>query len=209
MSKLVALAAAAVLFVAGSAHADEQSTTPEPTSTPTPGAKAEAPKKKMEVWYGYQTLTADGSALILGILSGASDSGGAQVGFAVASLVSYAVIPSVIHGVHGHPGRAAGDAAIRLGAPVVGALLGGFIGNAASSSNQSDFGDDFAGTIVGGLIGFAAGIAGASIIDATLLTYETVDVEPPPPDRKPQAITVLPSAGPTRNGFSAGLAGTF
>lgn len=195
---LAALALCATLFATTSAHADE--------SLPEPAVEADKPQTAQKRWYGYQTLATDAASVaLLGLAIAADDNGTAQTGFLVASGATYAIAPGVVHGVHGNPGRAVGDVAIRVFAPVVTTGVGALLGVATS---DRDLGSQLGGVLVGGLIGFVTGVAGAMALDATVLAY---DSSPAGAEKKPAktGASIAPSFGPTKNGFAAGLSGTF
>lgn len=112
---LSAVSAAAILLAASVAHADE------PTPSPDAETKAEGPTPKTESrWYGYQTLASDAAAVALFAMSAGSDSEPVSTTAGVLGLATYAVAPAIIHGVHGHPGKAVGD-------PSAGPARGGFM----------------------------------------------------------------------------------
>ena len=106
--------------------------------------------------------------------------------------------------MHGNPGRAIGDVAIRLGAPVVTTGIGALIGVAGSDKGSDG---QVVGLLIGSVLGFATGIVGAMALDASVLAYE----DGPRAEKKaaPKSATITPSFGPTKSGFAAGLSGTF
>lgn len=78
------------------------------------GDEGRGPNTKTESrWYGYQTLASDAAAVaLLPAMSAGSDSEPVSTTAGVLGLATYAVAPAIIHGVHGHPGKAVGDTAI-------------------------------------------------------------------------------------------------
>jgi hypothetical protein len=202
-AKVLAVVAtsALVLSITNIASADE-------TAESAPPARPEQPKTETR-WYGYQTLAADGSALAFVALSGAVSNDGAKTGFGLAALGSYAIAPAIIHAVNGHPWRGVGDAAIRLAAPVAAGFLGAMIGAAAykpSNDPNAGLSDAFGmmgAEMVGLEIGVLTGIAAAVTIDAAVLAKDEV------PAAAPKTASITPLAGPTKNGFTAGVGGTF
>jgi len=173
-------------------------------STPT------TPRSQQEIWYGWQTLLADGAALGTWIAAGFADSSAVSgVGTGI-----YLLGPPVIHFVHGRVGPGFGSFGIRLLAPPVGAGIGALTGLAIGGSS-GEFGTTLGGLFLGFLIGAFVGWGTAVAIDAAVLSYEKVE----PNDKtatlkKPQALRLLPSLvlTPTpQGGFvgAGGLTGTF
>jgi hypothetical protein len=134
----------------------------------------ETPTLDDPTWYGWQTLLADGAAAAL--VAGGLASGRSVV--TAAGVASFALTPGVIHGVHGHPGKAAGDIAVRIGSPIVCAvvlgLAGALLGRTTAPSHYGPA-DDVSpsgaetGLTLGGLIGLGVGVVAASAIDAGML----------------------------------------
>lgn len=172
---------------------------------------AETVRATQTRWYGWQTLSADGSAIALGVVSSQLGPGLAGDSFGIAALGAYAVAPSVIHAAHGSLGRAAGDIALRAVTPLVGGFVGGLIGGALYE--PSDAGASLAAAVLGptpGIVegmyyGALAGAVAASAIDAAVLARETTRAEPSRPATVAWSARVAPSA----NGISAGIGGTF
>jgi len=157
-----------------------------------PAAPAESNPGEHTSWYGWQTLTADASALVLLISAatvGDHDEGLAQA-LAIGSLATYVAGGPIVHGVHGNPGRAIGSLGLRAGAPVAGALLG--------AANEDCHGGDFCG-MQGAFVGFAVGAGVAMVLDAAFLAHETVPDEP--------VVTPVVTTG--KNGTWLGLSGRF
>lgn len=217
---LAAMSAAAVLLVASVAHADEPSSewTPEATEA----AARPVPPPTESSWYGYQTLSTDAAAIALVAIGATSDSTPVKGATGVMGVATYAIAPAVIHGVHGHAGKAVGDVAIRIFTPLVGIGVGALAGAAMFEPSRdpgltgvitNTFGKEVAileGAAIGGFIGIGTAIA----IDAAALGWETVPAqkkEAPRPiaSAKPAGPTFHPSGGPTRDGFVAGVGGTF
>jgi len=155
------------------------------------------PPPKMQ-WYGYQPIIADSATLALSI-------GLAKAGaFDFVTLVPYALAGPIIHVVHGNYATAGIDVGVRVGMPIgaglVGAGLGALFGAAGSSSGQGEE-DAAIGAAVGAIVGFGAGIVGACVIDAAVLSYE--------PIKPPAAAKWVPTVVPIRGGAGLGLGGVF
>ncbi len=229
LSALTLAALATTLFTATPAHAEPGASARsrvEPEASPAadqPVAKV----SKESHWYGYQTLAVDAAALGLYALSGTADGTTAGSVLGTTGVVAYAVVPGVIHLAHHSPGKAVGDLALRVGTPLVAGAIGFVIGLATYSppppSQPATIGEAIAqpieetgrvmragvdGLQVGALIGAAAAIG----IDAAFLAREDVRKPEPAPTaaaKTASTTTIVPSLGPTKNGFSAGLSGTF
>lgn len=214
---LAALSMTATLALTTTASADASPWSGQ--SAPTeeaPAATVREPEKEQKVWYGYQTLIADGAALTLPIIGAASDGqSSSRAALGTMSLISYAVTPAVIHMAHGHIGKGFGDLALRVVTPVATGIGGLFIG-AAIGAGQADGKDPLTGTVTilvyeiyGGMVGLVTGVVAASAIDAGLLAWETAPAPKEKPVAKAKPFTVTPSVGPTKDGFAAGVGGTF
>jgi hypothetical protein len=113
-------------------------------------------------WYGWQTLSIDGAALLTGLVA----PGDAPVYVAVADLTGVALV----HVLHQQPGRAAASVGIRVLLVTLGAMLG-----AAVLPRGGPEGEELAGAAPGALTGAVA----ASLLDAFVLARE-----PPLGDRR-------------------------
>jgi hypothetical protein len=154
-------------------------------------------------WYGWQTLTSDGSAIALGGLAyGADKAGGTSITnvFWTASVATFFVGAPVIHWTHGHVGRGFGSLGLRVGLPLGAFLAGALIGNAACGDSDSD--NSLVGCPVGvGAFAALAGLVAATIVDAAVLAREPVT----PPAAPPIQAAFVPSDG----GGKLVLAGRF
>jgi hypothetical protein len=152
-------------------------------------------------WYGWQTLIADGTSLVvLPVLGGATQSE-ALLGMAVGG---YFLAPPVIHAVHGRWGMTFASLGIRLGLPTVGVLLG-------AAADQDECGGDLC-LPVGAAIGFIIGIGGAVTIDAALLSDEKIDTEErdAAARAKRRGFAWTPVVGPRKEGgFDVGFGAIF
>ncbi len=199
---LAALVLTAAIATSARAHADEPAT---PTSPPA-AAPAAAPlprgfeREEETSWYGWQTLIADGtSLLVLPIVAGVTQSptlGAVAVG-------GYFLAPPFIHGAHGRWGIFAASLGLRVGMPVVGGLLG--------AAAQGDCRGDLC-IPVGAAIGVAIGVLGAVALDAALLSYEPEEHDPRYRGQptKPSQTAWSPTIAPRKEGgFTLGLGATF
>jgi hypothetical protein len=116
-------------------------------------------------WYGWQTLIADGSSLVL-LLAAAtiSQNRGSDPDFLVAAgLLGYEFAPGIVHFAHGNTGRGFASFGLRLGMP----LAGAFVGVATASGC-----DDYLCETQGAAIGLLLGMGGAIALDAAVFAYE-------------------------------------
>ncbi len=165
-----------------------------PAPCPSPHA-TEIESAKRRVWYGWQTLTADGVALILASTAGSSDSSPASLG--VASLAVYALGGPVIHAANGSVGKMGLSLAMRVGAPL---LLGAGSYYAAGGGSGGDWGPAL--IAIGGAV---VGTAGAIAVDAAVLARKDAPSEP-----KAASLRIMPSVAPARGGgATVGAIGTF
>ncbi len=173
----------------------------------------EQPKKTKRVWYGWQTLTMDGVAVMSGGIlakAGYDNAGWVWVG-------TYAFGPPVVHALHGHVGIAFADLGIRVVLPTLTTLAGAAIGCSGGSNDDDGFGN-LASCVTGVAVGFLVGYAGAIAVDAAVLARETVPVDPNTDDakeiRKQEAkrastFSVMPDFGVGQNKATFGLHGQF
>ncbi|MEB2313675.1 MAG: hypothetical protein OZ921_10145 [Sorangiineae bacterium] len=171
---------------AGTAYGYSQPWTP-PRHLPPPGGAASA--RTRSVWYGWQTLLADAAAVGM-FVAAAEVEDHSGVGY-VAAGVTYVAVPAAIHVAHGRPWVGAGDAALRVGMPVM-------LGQVGTNLEQCSRREFFCG-LSGFIIGLAVGWSGAVAIDASLLARKTVPEEP--------RVVILPMAELGRAGVS--VAGAF
>ncbi len=178
-------------------------TTVAPTPAASPGAEAKLEPKHERHWYGYQTLIADGAGQVLALVALTTDNKGLESTLGPVPLTSYVLTPGIIHIAHRNIGKGIGDVGLRVGAPVVGALAGILI----ADGRLDDL--DVGGAVMG-ILGASIGVGAAIAIDASVLAWED-DSPAPLATRAPakSAVSVIPSIGPTKNGFAAGLHGTF
>ena len=168
----------ACTVTAAAAHADPPSLTPV-VSEPIASAGTES--------YALQTLSTDGAALAL---IAAGHSSGPVIALGVAT---YAVGAPLVHGYHHQSGHAAGSLALRLGLPLLGALVG-----AAAASHDSPDSD---GQVAAPAFGVMCGAIAASLVDAAFLARQPVRAKEP---------RWAPAVGTTRQGgLTAGIAGHF
>jgi len=101
------------------------------------------PWEGAQTWYGWQTLSADGAALLLGGVGAvrlATDDAYANQGSnglagtgLRAGLVVFALGTPLMHGLHRHPARAVGSLAMRVLLPLLGAFA---FGNGGCSGSR-------------------------------------------------------------------------
>jgi hypothetical protein len=162
-----------------------------PPAQPAPEADQ---SQTVQEWYGYQNLAADGAAFALAMAAGSTENREAGNALGWLSFGTYVLASPIIHGLHGGGvGRSLASGAMRLGLPVLGAVIGGSM---ASCDGREGCWDDLGGIALGGLIGIGTAI----VIDDLALSVEEHHVE-----RPMWTPTVAPSAG----GMTFGVAGTF
>jgi hypothetical protein len=176
-----------------------------------PGASAPASSPERR-WYGWQTLACDGLALLTMSPSLVVDSTApAAIGY-----VTFLLAAPVVHAAHGRWGRAFGSAGIRLGLPLVLAVVGHAL--VAEKDNKTIFGKGprFEESRRAELIGVFIGFAIASALDASLFAYESVPSTDERPARRTKASAAnhsfrpsLPSVTPSSDGAQFTWGGIF
>jgi hypothetical protein len=112
----------------------------------------------------------------------------------------------IVHFAHNEIGKGFGSLGVRAGAPLALAIVGGVVGLAASSGNNSDDGwGALAGVAVGAGVGFCLGIVGAIAIDAAAFSEEKIPAKAP----AMASFTIVPTVAPIHNGASFGFVGAF
>jgi hypothetical protein len=186
-----------------------------PPAAPAAVAATPAPPKPEyeKVWYGYQTLIADGASAGLffaGIGTGTSP-------MTVAGYLTFVLATPVIHMVHGNIGPGFGSMGIRLLLPPigmgVGALAGVIIAGTNGSGSLDRFGNGANGAINGLVIGGLLGAAGCVLIDAAGLGYtkERVDTRSAAPgtQHREQLFAIAPTFDVQKDHTTFGVVGSF
>lgn len=126
-----------------------------------------------ERWYGWQSLSTDGAALLLLIAAGASSDQRNHLPdvLAYGAVGMYLLGGPVTHFAHDNPGRGLGSLALRAGLPIAFGALGYNLEDCSGDENYDLCG--FPGALVGGVLGIGSAIA----IDAAALGFEEVQVE--------------------------------
>lgn len=142
-----------------------------------------------EVWYGRQTLVVDGlsaSFLLTGMATETPE-------LSVTGGLGYIFGGPIVHWAHGEVGRGFGSFGIRLGMPVLGAIL----------FSPLDSGDQPSGRgPSASAAGFGLGMVGAVLMDVSLLTYERVPVK-----TKKRSLALQPTFAWSETTLSLGVAG--
>lgn len=212
---LFAAAGVSLLTVPRAAYAAPPS---EPSlPDPTLSSPSASPTPVGRRWYGWETLTTDGASVALVSMAVATDNGGAQAPFAYGGLAGFSLGAPIVHAAHGRWGLAAGDLGMRVGSVLLGGLIGAGIGAAAAPACS---GFACIGNLTydtdGMLVGASIGAVTASVIDASVLSYEKA----PPGDSSTSAFSSSQARGsasftwsPTvrmlKDGACVGLTGTF
>jgi hypothetical protein len=204
--------ALAALWIARSSKADEDDYAPPSrtvvSETPRPVPVPVAVPTQVETrrqWYGWQTLSTDGAALSLLVLSGAllsndnSDSGGFALDSVELAAGTYVLGGPIVHAAHQNWGAAAASLGLRVGLPLTGILFG-----SAGCANDSD-------THLCGAVGLGAllGIGTAIAVDASALGYEQVPVTSAATTRQPLAAISTPYVVADAHRALLGVMGTF
>jgi hypothetical protein len=173
-----------------------------PAPPPPPPAPLVASPITEPVWYGWQTLIADGVAL--GLVAGGvavqqaaplSTSGNAGFPMMLAGVGVFLLGAPAIHFRHDHTLEALLSFARRLVFPVTAALLG-FLFDAMSGNPAAP----------ASLFGFAVLGPGACIaVDAVVVAWD----RPPPPAEGPARVEWTPFLGAARGSPIAGVAARF
>lgn len=143
------------------------------------------PPLSRRTWYGWQSITADGLATAM-IMGGS--------GWTLAGIGTYVLGGPIIHLTHGHVLRSVGSLGLRIGAPLMGVVVG------CSASARSESSCD-----IGALVGSLVGLAAASAVDASF----AYDAEPHRPMPATASASIAPTFVATRHGGTIALQGVF
>ncbi len=169
-----------------------------------PGTVAEAAPAGRLSWYGYQTFSADATAIALLWMAAEKDSDPAAYG----TIGVYLLGAPTVHGVHRRPGAVVGSVALRVFLPFLGSALGGASAD-CSVQVVNDENCDFGGQVVG----FVVGAAVAMVIDSAALAWERK--APPAPERSATRAASSPTESlslapvPIRDGGGLLFSGRF
>ncbi len=170
-------------------------------------ASAQEAVRSESYWYGWQTMSADGASLAVVAL-------GASTG---ASVVTWAGIGGLVLGAPlVHVANKRGEiGAVSLGLRIALPLLGAGIGYASAGScyedpNSHEFlGHCFLHGLNEAAAGLLVGLASASIIDASALSYGRRETAKPQETAKLRVTAVAPSYDPLTRTASLGMGGSF
>ena len=169
-----------------------------------PGTRVDAAPAGRLSWYGYQTFSADATAIALLWMAAEKDSDPAAVG----TIGVYLLGAPTVHGVHRRPGAVVGSVALRVFLPFLGSALGAASAD-CSVQVVNDENCDFGGKIVG----FVVGAAAAMVIDSAALAWERK--APPAPERSATRAASFPTGSlslapvPIRDGGGLLFSGRF
>lgn len=193
MKRALGLIGLLVLFASSTASAQQR---PEAEV-----AKGEGPER---TWYGYQTLAADGVAVVMTSLglesaihdatSGRSSSEATTALLLVGGSMTYLFAAPTIHALHGHWGKAGGSLGLRA-APF--ALCAAILG--AGSSSSTNAGREKADAVGGAAL--FLGIIAAMAIDSSVIANETVAPTP--------TTALAPTFDPKTKAVGLSFAATF
>lgn len=187
-------------------------TAPATTTTTAPAPKPEQPQYE-KVWYGYQTLIADGvsfGTLVGGIAAGSG-------GVTTAGYLGFLFATPIIHMVHRNVGPGFGSIGIRLILPLlslgVGAIAGVIVGGTSGSGRFDRFADGANGAVNGAVIGGLIGVAGCVAIDAAGFAYSKERIDDRAITRAPRRqapwFTLAPSLDVQKDHAALGVVGQF
>lgn len=151
---------------------------------PTPAAQdAAKPEegKKVEEWYGWETLICDGASIVTAPI--------------LVGIGGYLVCAPIVHAANGQGLKALASLGLRVGGPVVFAIAGGLI-EAGATDCRSYCG------LGGGIVGFGVGIVTAMVIDSAVLARKDVV-------KKTEKPTIVPTGNARADRLEFGIAGTF
>jgi hypothetical protein len=137
-------------------------------------ALASSTARAEEEWYGYQVAAPDvvGSVLLLAGIQSES------VGAGALGVSGMFFGGPIVHAAHGHWGRAGASFGLRVGAPFLGAILGGPLGAGGKSGKHALDG------IVYAIFGAGLGYVAAAVFDIAYLAYEDV------PEARPRMFSI-------------------
>ena len=170
----------------------------------TPGTRAAAAPARRPSWYGYQTFSADATAIALFLVAAERNW---EVG-AVGAVGVYLLGAPTVHVAHQRPVAAVGSLALRLFLPLLGSALGGASADCSVrvvNDENCDFGEK--------IMGFVVGTAAAMIIDSAAVAWEWK--APAAPERSAPRAAFSPTASlslspvPMRDGGGMMFSGRF
>jgi hypothetical protein len=176
-----------------------------PPALPARGHESAIPQRRT-VWYGWQTLLLDAPAFPTALVAGATES----VHLALLALGWYVLAPPFVHFAHGRVGTGFGSLGVRVGMPIVGAIVGAGVGAAATGGGRCTWICEGVGS--GALIGFGLGLLSAVTIDAAVLSHETSkdSASTGPSPSQIEKLRITPAFGPRREGgYDVAVGGTF
>jgi hypothetical protein len=147
-------------------------------------------------WYGTPMLVADATALAAFGVAPHLEGTNAPTALVVSGLAAYVVVSPVVHLLHDHGDRALGSLALRLGLPILGAMMGIPLGGSCHTDDDSCVSR---GLYYGTLIGLGT----AAIVDQ-LMAFDRRER----PARS-HGLSVAPTLAIGGGGGSLGLAGAF
>lgn len=162
---------------------------PAPTARTVPTKPVSAPARE---WYGMPIVVTDIAAVSMMLLGLQSDS----AGLALLGVSTYALGGPVIHFVEGRSAAGFGSLGVRVGAPLLGGMVGGKMGAEWSGGCEGEW-CGLRRAAGGALIGIGLGAAAAIVVDHAVLAYK--------PAKLPQvALSITPTYIPTTG--EAGIA---
>ena len=175
-----------------SARAQESPPTAQPVLPPS------AP-----VWYGWQILIAD--AAVAGTWIAADETGSMKLD--ALGALGYLIAAPAIHGAHGRARSVASSVLLRLGAPLVGALVGFLIASGSCSQPSSPANAEISDSACegqGAYIGLFTAMAAVSIFDIARAWQTPGEI-----DWQPSRAAWTPAVAPTSSGAMLGMIGRF
>jgi len=179
-------------------------------AAPAPSSHAVGDEQQTQpVWYGWQTLVADGAAGALIAVGLLTEDYNQDLTIAIVTLggATYVFGAPVVHALHGRAGTAFADFGVRVGAPIGGALTGAII--AVNRCPEPEYTEDdrqancqYAGFFLGLLVG----IGSAIVIDSAVFARES---QRAPRVKSARGLSVTPSLSITPYRSELKFSGTF
>lgn len=160
--------------------------------------KPKPPATEQRYWYGWQLVLVDSLALgTFGVVEATDARGAAVWALGLPAVLTYKVVPPIIHWRHDRGAIAWASFGLRDGLPSLGYISGFNISGCAGALLKPRCDDN------GPLIGMVTGMIAASILDAALLSRDA------PVKAKPPVVRWSPLISVDRDDASLQLVGSF
>ncbi len=173
---------------------DRSASSDRPPTTATPARFDIPPRTQTTRWYGWQTLIADGVAIVITPVAPA------------AGAALYLTGGPTVHVMNWNITRAGASLGIRAGLPLGAGLVGALGGAVLGAANGSHESSVALSSAAFGVVGAGVGAICAVVVDSAVIAKERVPAEP----TKAALTTFRPSAAPRKDGgLDIGIAGTW